>query len=48
MRIIHNEYPLAPDKIEIKREMSEYQLELAYIYIIPFGNVKKWLPNFFE
>ena len=41
MRIIHNEYPLAPDKTEIKREMSEYQLEIAYIYSIHFGNVKK-------
>ena len=27
---LYNDYPLAPDKIEIKREMlSEYQLKLA-------------------
>ena len=25
---LHNDYPLAPDKIEIKREMSDYQLQI--------------------
>ena len=30
LRELHNNYPLAPDKIEIKREMlSEYQLKIA-------------------
>ena len=30
---LHNDYPLAPDKIEIKREMlSEYQLKIADLY----------------
>ena len=39
---LHNDYPLARDKIEIKREMlSEYQLIIADLYNIPIGNVKK-------
>ena len=38
---LHNDYPLAPDNIEIKREMlSEYQLKIADLYIIPTGNFK--------
>ena len=36
------DYPLAPDKLEIKREMlSEYQLKIADLYNIPIDNVKK-------
>ena len=46
---LHNDYPLAPDKIEIKREMlSEYQLKIADLYNIPIGNVKKLVPNLFD
>ena len=42
VRELHNYYPLAPDKIEIKREMlSEYQLKIADLCSIPIGNVKK-------
>ena len=49
LRELHNDYPLAPDKIEIKREMqSEHQLKIADHYNIPIGNVKKSLPNFFD
>ena len=37
-----NDYPLAPDKIEIKTEiLSEYQLKIADLYNIPIDNVKK-------
>ena len=37
---LHNDHPLAPDKIEIKREMlPEYQT---------IGNVKKLVPNLFD
>ena len=37
------------DKIEIKREMlSDYQLKIADLYNIPFGNVKKLVPKFFD
>ena len=43
---LHNDYPLAPNKIEIEREMlSEYQLKIADLYDIPIGNVKKLVPN---
>ena len=49
LRELHNDYPLAPDKIEIKREMlSEYQLKIADLCNIPIGNVKKLVPNFFD
>ena len=39
---LHNDYPLAPDKIEIKREvLSESQLKTADLCNIPIGIVKK-------
>ena len=48
LRELHNDNSLAPDKVEIKREiLSEYQLKIADIYNIPIGNVKKLVPNFF-
>ena len=41
LRQLHNGYPLAQDKIEIKRKvLSEYQLKIADLYNIPIGNVK--------
>ena len=41
------DYPLAPDKIEIKREMLfEYQIKIADHYNIAIGNAKKLVPNF--
>ena len=44
---LHNDYPLAPDKIEIKTEMlSKYKLFIADFHNIPIGNVKKLVPNF--
>ena len=44
---LHNDYPLALDKIEIRREiLSEYQLKIEDLYNILIGNVKKLLPNF--
>ena len=46
---LQNDYFLAPDKIEIEIEMlSEYQPEIADLYNIPFGNVKKLVPNLFD
>ena len=48
LRELHNDNLLAPDKIEIKREMlSEYQLKIAYLYNIPLGNVNRLVPHFF-
>ena len=42
LRELHNDYPLDPDKIEIKRKMlSDYQLKTADLYNIPISNVKK-------
>ena len=36
---LHSDHPLAPDKIEIKREiLSEYQLKIVDLYNIPFVN----------
>ena len=46
---LDNGYPLAPDKLEIKRKMlSEYQLKIADLYNLPTGNVKKLVPNHFD
>ena len=39
---LHNDYPLAPNKIEIKREMlSEYQLKTADLLIQFIANLLK-------
>ena len=49
LRELKNDYPLAPDKIEIKREiMSECQLKIEDLYNISIGNVKKLVHNLFE
>ena len=46
---LHNDCPLALNKIEIKREMlSEYQLKTTDLYSIPIGNVKRLVPNVFN
>ena len=45
---MNNEHTLAPDKIEVKREMmSSYQLNIANFYNIPIVNVTKLVPIFF-
>ena len=39
LRELHSDYPLAPDKIEIEKEMlPKYQLNIADLYNIPIGN----------
>ena len=49
LKDLHNDYPLAPEKIEIKREMlSNYQLKIADLYNTPIGNAKKLIPNVFN
>ena len=46
---LHNDYPLAPDKIEIKREMlCGCQLKTVDLYNIPIGNFKILVPNYFD
>ena len=46
---LHNDYSLALEKIEIKREiLSEYQLKVADLHNIPIGNVKKLVHNLFD
>ena len=46
---LHNDYSLAPNKIEIKREMlSESQLKTAELYNNPIGDVKKLVTNIFD
>ena len=46
---MQNDYPLAPDKIEIKEKMpSSYQLKIADLYSIPIDNVKRFVPDFFD
>ena len=42
LRKLRNDYPLAPDKIEIKWEiLSDYQLKNADFYNISIGNITK-------
>ena len=42
LRKLRNDYPLAPDKIEIKWEiLSDYQLKNADFHNISIGNVTK-------
>ena len=49
LRELCNDYPLAPDEIEVKREMlSDYQLKIADYYSIHTGNVKTLVPSFFD
>ena len=46
---LYNDYPLAPDKTEIKREiLSNYQLRIVDLYNTPIDSVKKIEPNFFD
>ena len=46
---LRNDYSLALNKIEIKREMlPEYQLTITDLYNISNGNVKRIVPNFFD
>ena len=40
LRELHNDYPLAPDKIEIKKEMlSKFQSKTADLCSASIGNV---------
>ena len=49
MQKLHIYHPLAPDKIEIKREiMYGNQSKVADLYNIPIGNNKNLMPNFFD
>ena len=49
LRQLQNDYPLVPDKIDIKREMlSEYELKISDLYNIPIGNVENLVPNFID
>ena len=46
---LHNDYLLAPDQIEIKRDMfSENQLKIADLCNTLIGNGKKLVSNFFN
>ena len=46
---LHNHYPLAPSKTEIKWEMlSDCQFKIADLYNIPIDNVEKLVPKFFD
>ena len=46
MRDIHNDYPLAPGKINIQKEwFSDYCLKIAQEHNINIGSVKKLVSN---
>ena len=43
---IHNDYPLAPEKINIPKEwLSDYCLKIANVHNITIGSVKKLVLN---
>ena len=43
---IHDDYPLAPEKINMPKEwLSDYSLEIANAHDITTGTVKKLVPN---
>ena len=43
---IHNDYPLAPEKINIPKQwLSDYSLEITNAHNITTGTVKKLVPN---
>ena len=43
---IHNDYPLAPEKINIPKEwLSDYSLKIASVHNITTGTVTKLVPN---
>ena len=47
-RELRNDYPLALDEIEIKKEMLPgYQLKISDFHNFPIGKVKKLVPNLF-
>ena len=49
LRELRNDYPLALDKTEIKKQiLSSYQLKISNFYNFPIGKVKKLIPNFFD
>ena len=49
LRELHNDYPSALDKIEIKRKvLSNCQLKVTDFYNSPIGNIKNLVPNFFD
>ena len=46
---IHNDYPLAPEKINIPKEwLSDYSLEIVNARNIAIGTVKKLVPNLMD
>ena len=46
MHELHNDYPLAPEKLVVSSDMlSKYCKEIADKYEIKVGDVKKLIPN---
>ena len=46
---LHNDYPLGPDKTDIKKGiLPGYRLKIAHFYKILTGSVKKLVSNIFE
>ena len=44
--LLHNDYPLAPEKLAIPYDMlSDYCKKITDEYEIKVGNVKKFIPN---
>ena len=44
LHVLHNDYPLAPEKLTIPYDMSDYK-KISDEYGIKVGDVKKLIPN---
>ena len=45
LHVLHNDYPLAPEKLAIPYGMSNYCKTIAYEYKIKVGDAMKLIPN---
>ena len=45
LHYLHNDYPLAPENLEISNDMLKYCSETAKKYRMKVGDVKKLVPN---
>ena len=45
LHVLHNDYPLAPEKLAIPYDMSDYSKKITYKYGVKVDDVKKLIRN---
>ena len=45
LHVLHNDYPLAPEKLAISYDMSNYCKKIVDKYKVKVGDVKKFISN---